>query len=64
MSKRDRQKERRLRNHYKARRAERRRFERNLEYIRFMRQGLQVGEPLSEELYQQRNKEWEEVHVK
>jgi hypothetical protein len=60
MSKRDRQKEKRLRNHYKARRAERRR----LEYIRFMRQGLQVGELLSEELYQQRNKEWAETHVK
>jgi hypothetical protein len=54
MSKRDRMKEKRLRNRYKRQRANRRYFE----YVRFVRQGLQVGEPMTDELLEQRNKEW------
>jgi hypothetical protein len=54
MSKRDRMKEKRLRNHYKRRRADRR----YIEYVKFVRQGLQMGEPITDELLEQRNKEW------
>jgi hypothetical protein len=54
MSKQDRMKEKRLRNHYKRQRADRR----YIEYVRFVRQGLQMGEPMTDELLEQRNKEW------
>jgi hypothetical protein len=54
MSKQDRMKEKRLRNHHKRQRAGRR----YIEYVRFVRQGMTVGEPMTDELLEQRNKEW------
>jgi hypothetical protein len=54
MSKKDRMKEKRLRNHYKRQRAD----GRYIEYVRFVRQGVPVGEPMTDELLEQRNKEW------
>ena len=54
MSKRDRKKEARLRRHYKRRRAQKR----YMEYVRFLRQGLEDGEEMSDELLELRNQEW------
>jgi hypothetical protein len=54
MSKQDRAKEKRQRNRYKKLRADKR----YMAYVKFVRQGLQMGEPMTDELLEQRNKEW------